>query len=50
MLDRAILPRRIHRLENQQDGVVIRSVEALLLSAELIDMVGENVPIFFLDV
>ena len=35
MLDGAIFPRRIHRLENQQHRVAVGGVEKLLLRTEL---------------
>ncbi len=38
--DRAILARRVHRLEDQQDRVAVRRIKKLLLLAQPIDVVA----------
>ena len=42
MPDRAVLSRRVHGLEDQQQGVAVRRVEQLLLRAQLRDVVFQQ--------
>src|SRR4029077_12344544 len=41
VLDSAILPRRIHGLKDQQDGIAIRCVEKLLQRTQLRNLLGQ---------
>ena len=43
MLDRAVLPGRIHGLKNQQQRITVRGVEHLLLLAERLHVLAQQV-------
>ena len=49
VLDRAVLARRIHRLEDQQHRIAVGRIQQLLRRAEARDMVGEKRVIIFLE-
>ena len=48
MLDRAVLARRVHRLEDQQQRIAVGGVEKLLLLAQFRDMVAQKLLIIVL--
>src|SRR6202790_4434825 len=43
MRDRTVFPCRVHGLKNQQDGIGVRSIEQLLLRAQALDVLAEQV-------
>jgi len=48
MFDRAIFPRRIHRLEDHQQRVRVGGVQKLLQRAQLIDMLSQQLSVLLL--
>ena len=47
--DRAVLARRVHRLEDQQHGVAVGGVEKLLLRAQLRDVILQKLLVLSFD-